>query len=152
MIRVLQLPLSHINIYKQVCGFEAIVVLKRNHSKEVEEQKMELELGTLLQPLIPSWNSVSNSFYFQKFLLDLQQSNIGAKIKQQCRKAKVFKYFLYILVGLQIGIYMIYLAYVAIASFILPAKVVPGIIMQDGTRLRYRCNGLSFFLLIYVSL
>ncbi|XVE95431.1 hypothetical protein REPUB_Repub02eG0096500 [Reevesia pubescens] len=37
---------------------------------------------------------------------------------------------------------MMYLAYVAIASSILPAKVVPGMIMQDGTRLHYRCNGL----------
>ncbi|KAL4273960.1 hypothetical protein GQ457_13G019260 [Hibiscus cannabinus] len=41
-----------------------------------------------------------------------------------------------------VGIYMMYLAYVAIASFILPAKVVPGRTLQDGTRLHYRCNGL----------
>ncbi|XP_022772402.1 delta(14)-sterol reductase-like [Durio zibethinus] len=41
-----------------------------------------------------------------------------------------------------VGIYMIYLTYVAFASFILPAKVVPGMIMQDGSRLHYRCNGL----------
>ncbi|XP_021288145.1 delta(14)-sterol reductase-like [Herrania umbratica] len=41
-----------------------------------------------------------------------------------------------------VGILAIYLAYIAIASFILPAKVVPGMIMQDGTRLHYRCNGL----------
>ncbi|XVE60756.1 hypothetical protein DITRI_Ditri05aG0152900 [Diplodiscus trichospermus] len=41
-----------------------------------------------------------------------------------------------------VGIYMIFLTYVAIASFVLPAKVVPGMTMQDGTRLHYRCNGL----------
>ena len=52
---------------------------------------------------------------------------------------------------LQIGVYMIYLAYVAIASFIFPAKVVPGVIMQDGTRLYYRCNGLTFSIFHFSS-
>ncbi|OMO99014.1 Ergosterol biosynthesis ERG4/ERG24, partial [Corchorus capsularis] len=45
-----------------------------------------------------------------------------------------------------VGILAIYMVYLAIASIVLPAKVVPGIIMQDGTRLHYRCNGLATLL------
>ena len=38
--------------------------------------------------------------------------------------------------------------YLAIAGTILPGKVVPGVILSDGTRLHYRCNGLLSLLLL----
>ncbi|XP_028777188.1 delta(14)-sterol reductase-like [Neltuma alba] len=44
-----------------------------------------------------------------------------------------------------------FFAYLAIAGAIVPGKVVPGVILADGTRLHYRCNGL-FSLLLLVAL
>lgn len=35
-----------------------------------------------------------------------------------------------------------YLGYLAVAGSVLPGKAVPGAMLSDGTRLRYRCNGL----------
>ncbi|XP_057983852.1 delta(14)-sterol reductase isoform X2 [Malania oleifera] len=38
--------------------------------------------------------------------------------------------------------------YLGFAVSILPGKVVPGVILSDGTRLHYRCNGLASLLLL----
>ncbi|CAN1275804.1 Delta(14)-sterol reductase [Linum perenne] len=65
---------------------------------------MELDLGTLLHDLLPSWNSVA--------------------------------------------VLAVYFGYLAIAGSILPGKVVPGVTLQDGSRLYYRCNGLLSLLLL----
>ena len=34
-----------------------------------------------------------------------------------------------------------FFAYLAIAGSIVPGKLVPGVVLADGTRLHYRCNG-----------
>lgn len=39
-----------------------------------------------------------------------------------------------------------YLGYLAIAGSVLPGKVVPGVVLSDGSRLHYRCNGPIHFL------
>ncbi|KAH9738432.1 Delta(14)-sterol reductase [Citrus sinensis] len=49
------------------------------------------------------------------------------------------------------AILITFLTYLAIAGSILPGKVVPGAVLQDGTRLHYRCNGL-FALTLLVAL
>ncbi|KAJ4705127.1 delta(14)-sterol reductase [Melia azedarach] len=41
-----------------------------------------------------------------------------------------------------VAILMTFLTYLAIAGSILPGKIVPGVVLADGTRLHYRCNGL----------
>ncbi|OMO82051.1 delta(14)-sterol reductase-like protein [Corchorus capsularis] len=63
-----------------------------------------MDLGFLLQSLIPSWNSVA--------------------------------------------VLAIYFAYLAVAGSILPGKLVPGVTLQDGSRLHYRCNGLLALVLL----
>ncbi|KAE8657802.1 Delta(14)-sterol reductase [Hibiscus syriacus] len=63
-----------------------------------------MDLGVLLQALIPSWNSVL--------------------------------------------VLVIFFAYLAVAGSILPGKLVPGVTLQDGSRLHYRCNGLLALLLL----
>ncbi|XVF55643.1 hypothetical protein PTKIN_Ptkin06aG0052900 [Pterospermum kingtungense] len=63
-----------------------------------------MDLGFLLQALIPSWNSVA--------------------------------------------VLVIFFAYLAVAGYILPGKLVPGVTLQDGSRLHYRCNGLLVLLLL----
>ncbi|CAN1287619.1 Delta(14)-sterol reductase [Linum perenne] len=65
---------------------------------------MELDLGTLIHDLLPSWNSVA--------------------------------------------VLAVYFGYLTIAGSILPGKVVPGVTLQDGSRLYYRCNGLLSLLLL----
>ncbi|RZC70649.1 hypothetical protein C5167_033787 [Papaver somniferum] len=46
-----------------------------------------------------------------------------------------------------------YLVYLGLAGSLLPGNDVPGALLQDGTRLRYRCNGLlTLFLLIALLL
>ncbi|KAL1369442.1 hypothetical protein AAHE18_02G196900 [Arachis hypogaea] len=67
-----------------------------------------MDLGFLLQALIPSWNSA------------------------------------YLLLG--------FFAYLAIAGSIVPGKIVPGVVLADGTRLHYRCNGLVSLLLLVALL
>ncbi|XP_015898691.4 delta(14)-sterol reductase isoform X2 [Ziziphus jujuba] len=69
---------------------------------------MEMDLGFILQGLIPSWNSV----------------------------AMLCGFFLYL----------------AIVGSILPGQVVPGVILPDGTRLHYRCNGLVLLILLVALL
>lgn len=49
------------------------------------------------------------------------------------------------------AILITFLTYLAIAGSILPGKVVPGAVLQDGTRLHYLCNGL-FALTLLVAL
>lgn len=49
------------------------------------------------------------------------------------------------------AILITFLTYLAIAGSILPGKVVPGAVLQDGTRLHYLCNGL-FALTLLVTL
>ncbi|KAF3557745.1 hypothetical protein F2Q69_00015473 [Brassica cretica] len=34
-----------------------------------------------------------------------------------------------------------YFVYLAVAGEILPGKVIRGVILSDGSQLRYRCNG-----------
>lgn len=46
------------------------------------------------------------------------------------------------------AILLTFFVYLAIAGSILPGKVVPGVILSDGTRLHYRCNGLLSLLLL----
>lgn len=43
-----------------------------------------------------------------------------------------------------------FFAYLGIAGTVIPGKVVPGVILSDGTRLHYRCNG-SFSHSIHTS-
>ncbi|KAL7264882.1 hypothetical protein ACSBR1_002772 [Camellia fascicularis] len=45
-----------------------------------------------------------------------------------------------------------FFAYLAIAGFIIPGKLVPGVILSDGTRLHYRCNGLISLILLVALL
>ncbi|XP_038701739.1 delta(14)-sterol reductase-like [Tripterygium wilfordii] len=45
-------------------------------------------------------------------------------------------------------ILVVFFIYLAIAGSILPGKVVPGVILQDGSRLHYRCNGMLLLLLL----
>jgi delta14-sterol reductase len=40
-----------------------------------------------------------------------------------------------------------YFVYLAVAGEILPGKVIRGVLLSDGSQLRYRCNGI--FDLIY---
>ncbi|XP_072092003.1 delta(14)-sterol reductase isoform X7 [Arachis hypogaea] len=67
-----------------------------------------MDLSSLLQALIPSWNSA------------------------------------YLLLG--------FFAYLAIAGSIVLGKLVPGVVLADGTRLHYRCNGLVLLLLLVALL
>eukprot|EP01018_Ginkgo_biloba_P016368 Gb_23634 [translate_table: standard] len=50
------------------------------------------------------------------------------------------------------GILLAYLSYLAIAGFLLPGKLVPGVILSDKTRLQYRCNGFVTLLLLVTIL
>ncbi|CAL5334595.1 unnamed protein product [Camellia sinensis] len=45
-----------------------------------------------------------------------------------------------------------FFAYLAIAGSIIPGKLVPGVILSDGTRLQYRCNGLISLILLVALL
>lgn len=45
-----------------------------------------------------------------------------------------------------------FFTYLAIAGSILPGKLVPGVALPDGTRLRYRCNGLLSLVLLVALL
>ncbi|KAJ9184424.1 hypothetical protein P3X46_004152 [Hevea brasiliensis] len=47
---------------------------------------------------------------------------------------------------------VVFFGYLAIAGSILPGKVVPGVTLQDGSRLCYRCNGLLSLLLLVALL
>lgn len=47
-----------------------------------------------------------------------------------------------------VAILALFFTYLAIAGSILPGKVVPGVTLQDGSRLHYRCNGLISLLLL----
>ncbi|PPD86418.1 hypothetical protein GOBAR_DD16636 [Gossypium barbadense] len=47
-----------------------------------------------------------------------------------------------------VAVLLIFFAYLAIAGSILPGKLVPGVTLQDGSRLYYRCNGLRALLLL----
>ncbi|KAJ8753949.1 hypothetical protein K2173_001847 [Erythroxylum novogranatense] len=48
-----------------------------------------------------------------------------------------------------VAVLVVYFCYLAIAGSILPGKVVPGVVLQDGSRLHYSCNGfLSLLLLV----
>ncbi|PRQ43781.1 putative delta(14)-sterol reductase [Rosa chinensis] len=47
-----------------------------------------------------------------------------------------------------VAILAFFFAYLAIAGSILPGKLVPGAVLQDGSRLHYRCNGLISLLLL----
>ncbi|XP_065856399.1 delta(14)-sterol reductase [Euphorbia lathyris] len=50
------------------------------------------------------------------------------------------------------AILAIFFVYLAIAGSILPGKVVPGVTLQDGSCLHYRCNGLLSLLLLVALL
>ncbi|VFQ85756.1 unnamed protein product [Cuscuta campestris] len=45
-----------------------------------------------------------------------------------------------------------FFVYLGIAGSVLPGKLVPGVILSDGTRLQYRCNGLLSLLLLVLLL
>ncbi|KAL9273503.1 Delta(14)-sterol reductase-like protein, partial [Drosera capensis] len=48
-----------------------------------------------------------------------------------------------------VGMLLSYLGYLAVFGSVLPGKVIDGVVLADGTRLKYRCNGfLSLILLI----
>uniref|UniRef100_A0A2N9HPH1 Delta(14)-sterol reductase n=1 Tax=Fagus sylvatica TaxID=28930 RepID=A0A2N9HPH1_FAGSY len=51
-----------------------------------------------------------------------------------------------------VAILAAFFTYLAIVGPILPGKLVPGVILQDGSRLHYRCNGLLSLLLLVVLL
>ncbi|KAK6942664.1 Sterol biosynthesis ERG24/DHCR-like [Dillenia turbinata] len=45
-----------------------------------------------------------------------------------------------------------FFAYLGFVGFLIPGKVVPGVVLPDGTRLHYRCNGLASLLLLVLLL
>ncbi|XVF76278.1 hypothetical protein PTKIN_Ptkin13bG0253400 [Pterospermum kingtungense] len=47
-----------------------------------------------------------------------------------------------------VAVLVIFFPYSAVAGSILPGKLVPGVNLQDGSRLHYRCNGLLALLLL----
>ncbi|XP_039015484.1 delta(14)-sterol reductase-like isoform X1 [Hibiscus syriacus] len=47
-----------------------------------------------------------------------------------------------------VAVLVVFFAYLAIAGSMLPGKLVPGVTLQDGSRLHYRCNGLLALLLL----
>ncbi|CAM8931053.1 unnamed protein product [Rhodiola kirilowii] len=47
-----------------------------------------------------------------------------------------------------VGMLASYFAYLGLIGSVLPGKIVPGAVLQDGTRLYYRCNGLLSLLLL----
>ncbi|KAJ0037520.1 hypothetical protein Pint_22255 [Pistacia integerrima] len=51
-----------------------------------------------------------------------------------------------------VAVLMTYFLYLAIAGSILPGKVVKGVVLQDRTRLHYRCNGLLLLVLLVALL
>lgn len=51
-----------------------------------------------------------------------------------------------------VAILAAFFTYLAVVGPILPGKVVPGVILQDGSRLHYRCNGLLSLLLLVALL
>lgn len=51
-----------------------------------------------------------------------------------------------------VAVLVAYFVYLAIAGSILPGKVVKGVVLQDGTRLHYRCNGLLLLVLLVALL
>ncbi|KAK1322814.1 Delta(14)-sterol reductase [Acorus calamus] len=52
---------------------------------------------------------------------------------------------------ISLGLLASYFAYLALALSVLPGKVIPGVILSDGSRLHYRCNGL-LSLLLFIGL
>ncbi|KAH9310976.1 hypothetical protein KI387_026011, partial [Taxus chinensis] len=50
------------------------------------------------------------------------------------------------------GIVMAYFAYLALAGFLLPGRVIPGVLLSDKTRIYYRCNGFATLLLLITLL
>ncbi|KAK1276982.1 Delta(14)-sterol reductase [Acorus gramineus] len=50
-----------------------------------------------------------------------------------------------------LGLLASYFAYLALTLSVLPGKVIPGVILSDGSRLHYRCNGL-LSLLLFIGL
>ncbi|KAL6988349.1 Delta(14)-sterol reductase [Sarracenia purpurea var. burkii] len=51
-----------------------------------------------------------------------------------------------------VAMIMGFFAYLGIAGSIIPGKLIPGVSLSDGTRLHYRCNGLSSLVLLVVLL
>ncbi|KAF9680169.1 hypothetical protein SADUNF_Sadunf06G0093100 [Salix dunnii] len=51
-----------------------------------------------------------------------------------------------------VAILVTFFTYLAIAGSLIPAKLVPGVTLQDGSRLHYRCNGLLSMLLLALLL
>ncbi|EPS72564.1 delta14-sterol reductase [Genlisea aurea] len=47
-----------------------------------------------------------------------------------------------------IGLLLSYFAYLAVAGSVLPGRIVPGVILSDGTQINYRCNGLLLLTLL----
>lgn len=46
------------------------------------------------------------------------------------------------------GMLLSYLGYLAVFGSVLPGKLVDGVVLADGTRLKYRCNGLLSLILL----
>ncbi|XP_050230152.1 delta(14)-sterol reductase [Mercurialis annua] len=51
-----------------------------------------------------------------------------------------------------VTILVVFFVYLAVFGSLLPGKLVPGVILQDGSRLHYRCNGLLSLLLLVALL
>ena len=49
-----------------------------------------------------------------------------------------------VLCYLQAGFSLAYFCYLALAGFLLPGKLIPGIVLVDKTRSHYRCNAFFF--------
>lgn len=50
------------------------------------------------------------------------------------------------------GIILAYFIYLALAGFLLPGKLIPGVVLADKTRIHYRCNGFITLLLLVTLL
>ncbi|XLT10085.1 hypothetical protein HN51_055878, partial [Arachis hypogaea] len=90
------------------CSLPHFPVRNSASSSSIQGSHMLMKLSSLLQALIPSWNSA------------------------------------YLLLG--------FFAYLSIAGSIVLGKLVPGVVLADGTRLHYRCNGLVLLLLLVALL
>lgn len=51
-----------------------------------------------------------------------------------------------------VAILLSYLAYLGLVGPLIPGKVVQGVLLQDGTRIQYRCNGMYILLLLIALL
>ena len=93
-----------------------------------------MDLDSLLQVLIPSWEAVSVDS------IAVNQYSLFSMIYT----SMCLRFSCYLLLRNQVAILFIFFFYLAIAGSVLPGRIIPGVILSDRTRLQYRCNGIVF--------